>query len=110
MVKDGFTENNNYKQKRRNDLLELGFSNAWIDKVTLQKPSLYENPRAKIEGLKSRGFTNPEKLITTFPTILGLSFDNIDAKIEGLRSRGFTNPEKLITYSERQPRASAADV
>ncbi len=38
-------------------------------------------------------------MITSLPTILGLSFDNIDAKITGLKERGFKDPVKKITSS-----------
>jgi hypothetical protein len=40
-----------------------------------------ENIDAKIEGLRQRGFENPIKLVTTSPSIPGLSFENIDRKI-----------------------------
>ena len=38
-------------------------------------------------------------MITSWPTILGLLFENIDEKIAGLSARGFTNPQKMITTS-----------
>jgi len=53
----------------------------------------------KITGLTARGFENPQKMITSSPSILGLSFDNIDEKIAGLTTRGFKNPQKMITSS-----------
>jgi hypothetical protein len=88
---------NNFKRERHQQLIDLGFSKGWIDELTLHHPALYDNPKAKIEGLRARGFDNPTKLITTLPAILGLAFDNIDAKIAGLEERGFDNPTKLIT-------------
>src|SRR5262245_25621352 len=87
----------NWKRDRYEQLLALGFSKDWVDALTLQRPALYENPKAKVDGLRERGFQNPIKLITTAPAILGYSFDNIDVKIEGLRQRGFENSIKLIT-------------
>jgi hypothetical protein len=90
---------NNFKRERYQQLIDLGFSKGWIDELTLHHPALYDNPKAKIEGLRARGFDNPTKLITTLPAILGLAFDNIDAKIAGLKERGFDNPTKLITSS-----------
>jgi len=51
----------------------------------------------KITGLTARGFKDPQKMITSLPTILGYSFDNIDAKIAGLTARGFKDPQKMIT-------------
>ena len=53
----------NWRQDRYQELLDLGFSKDWIDAVTRHQPSLYENPRVKIEGLRQRGFDNPVKLI-----------------------------------------------
>ncbi|MBI5456322.1 hypothetical protein HY969_01145 [Candidatus Kaiserbacteria bacterium] len=97
MAKDPLEGTNNYKQQRYDQLLQEGFSREWIDKVTQERPSLYENPRAKIKGLEERGFKDPHKLITSSPAILGYAFENIDAKIKGLEERGFKDPHKLIT-------------
>ena len=35
----------------------------------------------KIAGLTERGFKDPQKMITSLPAILSLSFDNIDRKL-----------------------------
>ena len=51
---------------------------------------------AKINGLRKRGFANPQKLITSLPQILGLSFDNIDAKIKKARRLGVTDVFEFI--------------
>jgi len=40
-----------------------------------------QNYNEKIVGLTERGFKNPQKMITSLPAILGLSFDNIDRKL-----------------------------
>jgi hypothetical protein len=99
MAKPPLERGNTFKRDRYQQLLDAGFPKEWIDELTLHHPSLYDNPKAKIEGLRSRGFENPHKLITTSPSILGYAFENIDAKIAGLRERGFDNPHKLITSS-----------
>ena len=36
----------------------------------------------KIRGLTERGFKDPQKMITSLPTILGYSFENIDQKLK----------------------------
>jgi len=86
-------------EARVNALLDAGFSREWIDDLKKFHPALYvaENIDAKIEGLKQRGFSDPQKMITSDPKILGLGFENIDAKIEGLKQRGFSDPQKMIT-------------
>jgi mTERF len=99
MAKPPLERGNNFKRERYQQLLDAGFPKEWLDELTLHHPALYENPKAKIEGLRQRGFDNPVKLITTLPAILGLAFENVDNKIEGLRQRGFDNPHKLITSS-----------
>ncbi len=81
MAKNPFETNNNFRQQRYNQLLELGFSREWIDKVAEVQPSLYEDPYAKTKGLEERGFKDPHKLIRSLPQILGLAFENIDRKI-----------------------------
>jgi hypothetical protein len=99
MARPPLERGNNFKRDRYHQFLELGFSQEWIDALTLHHPALYDNPKAKIDGLRERGFDNPVKLITSMPPILGLAFENIDAKLEGLKQRGFDNPTKLITTS-----------
>ena len=86
-------------QSRRDCLLNYGFSSEWVKEVEKIRPRLYpeERIKAKIIGMGERGFSNPIKMITTMPTILGLSFDNIDGKIAGLTERGFGNSVKMIT-------------
>ena len=64
---------NNFKRERYQQLLDLGFSKEWIDKLTLQHPALYENPKAKIEGLKERGFDNPLTIDPILARNLGAS-------------------------------------
>ena len=55
------------------------------------------NYDGKIRGLSERGFKNPQKMIMSFPSILGLSFASIDEKIRGLTERGLKDPQKMIT-------------
>ena len=88
-------------EARANALLDAGFSREWIDDFKKLRPALYaaEKIDAKIEGLKQRGFSDPQKMITSDPQILDLGFENIDAKIEGLKQRGFSDPQKMITSS-----------
>src|SRR2546421_7514661 len=53
---------NNFKRERYQQLLDPGFSKEWMDEITLHHAALYDNPKAKIAGLKERGFENPVKL------------------------------------------------
>lgn len=82
----------------REEFYRSVFGEKKFPAIVLFRPSLWEVSAypEKIAGLLARGFTNPQKMITSSPTILGHSFDNIDAKIEGLRERGFSNPQKMI--------------
>ncbi len=87
---------------RTQELLAAGFTQEWIDRVSSEANNitLWKTPWEKIEELKILGFTNPIKLITSLPAILGLSIeDNIKPKIDELKTLGFTNPIKLITSS-----------
>jgi len=90
------------REKRESYLRDsLGFSQEKINKLKEIKAELYsaESIIEKINGLKDRGFTNPNKMIESSPTILSLTFENIDTKISGLKDRGFTNPNKMIASS-----------
>jgi len=84
--------------ERRNHLENLGFTEDWIANLQEDRHTFFqiENIDAKIAGLTERGFENPQKMIASLPTILGLAFENIDAKIAGLTERGFENPQKMI--------------
>ena len=89
-------------QSRTQALLESWFSQEWIDKISTKTNNitLWKSPSEKIDELKTLGFTNPIKLITSSPAILGYSIeDNIKPKITELKTLGFTNPIKLITSS-----------
>ena len=61
----------------------IGLSQDKIDRLKEKHSSLYstESIIEKVNGLKDRGFTNPNKTIESSPQILGLAFENIDAKI-----------------------------
>ena len=86
---------------RRQHLLDLGFPAETIMVWEEATPKLFTEQFVdeKLAGLLARGFTDPVKLITSLPSILGLAFENIDAKLAGLLARGFTDPVKLITSS-----------
>ena len=75
------------------------FGADWVTRVKNHISALWsiESYKEKVQGLTARGFTNPQKMITSLPTILGYSFDNIDEKIQGLTARGFSDPQKMIT-------------
>ena len=87
-------------QTRLQELLESWFSQEWVDKISTETNNitLWISPWEKIDELKKLGFTNPIKLITSSPAILGYSIENnITPKIDELKKLGFTNPMKLIT-------------
>jgi len=69
MAKAPLEGGNNWKRELYQQLLDCGFPKEWVDELTLHHPSLYDNPKAKIDGLRQRGFDNPHKLITSSPAI-----------------------------------------
>ena len=81
-------------------LIEVGFSSEDADRVfeTVNLPSI-EAMRGKIADLRTLGFADPVKMITSLPAILGLAIDNIRGKIADLRTLGFADPVKMITSS-----------
>lgn len=68
---------------RRNAFVNNGFSLKWISALELQRPTLYSLLvlESHIQGLRERGFTNPNKMIESLPPILGLAFENIDRRL-----------------------------
>jgi len=91
-------------------LSDLGFSQEWLDHVAVHQPSLFENPKAKLDGLRARGFSNPHKLVTAHPFILGITLENIDAKIKYLKESGFKDPIKLISTAPATLAASLENI
>ncbi len=89
----------NHEHQARKMAYVKTFGQVWVDKQTPFKPALWPASEisTKIAGLLERGFKDPQKLITSLPAILGLSFENIGTKIAGLLERGFKDPQKLIT-------------
>ncbi len=66
--------------------------------IVLLRPYLWDVSMylEKVAGLSARGFSDPQKMIGSFPAILHYSFGNIDEKIAGLSARGFSDPQKMI--------------
>ena len=75
-------------QKREDALTTAGFSPAFISDLRESKATLYteENITQKITDLKALGFTDPTKMITSSPTILGLNIENITRKFGTLEN------------------------
>ncbi len=84
--------------ERYNFYLQI-FGNKRLNAIKNSKNNLWSisNYQEKVQGLEERGFANPQKMITVYPSFFGYSFDNIDEKIKGLKKRGFANPQKMIT-------------
>ena len=51
-----------------------------------------DNIRGKIANLRELDFSNPVKMVTSFPTILGLTTENIGSKIVELRELVLPTP------------------
>ena len=86
--------------RRYEHLLRLGFSEVEADHVfeSINLPDC-ETITCRLADLRGLGFTDPVKMITTMPAILGYAIDNIRGKISDLRGLGFTDPVKMITSS-----------
>ena len=91
--------------RRYDHLLRCGFSEAQADHVfeSINLPDC-ETITCRLADLRGLGFTDPVKMITTMPAILGYAIDNIRGKISDLRALGFADPVKMITTL---PRSSA---
>jgi phosphate uptake regulator len=50
MAKAPLERGNHFKGERYQQFLDAGFSNEWVDELTLHHPALYDNPKAKIEA------------------------------------------------------------
>lgn len=74
------------------------FGERVVNRYLQTKPHLWSIQAygEKIRTLAKHGFKDPQKMVASFPQILGLSFDNIDGKIRALTERGFKDPQKLI--------------
>lgn len=85
-------------ERRKNDLLEHNFRQAWINKVFANHPYLFsiDTVSNTLDWLSERGFHNPHKMIETLPALLGYDKNNIEEKITFLQKRGFQNPTKMI--------------
>ena len=78
--------------RRRAHFAILGFSGEWINLLEETRPTLFapEVVDTHISGLIERGFSDPTKMITSSPAILGLAFENIDRRLKMFN--------KLISY------------
>lgn len=87
--------------RRKGVFLSLGFTPEWIDSFMKKEPTLLKDETVigKINGFKERGFTDPVKLMLTFPNTITISFENVDSKLLALKERGFSNPVKLVSSS-----------
>jgi len=71
--------------KRRGHLIGLGFPADWVDSLVEVRPTLFapEFVNNHITGLTELGFTNPNKMIESFPAILSYSLEeNIKRRIK----------------------------
>lgn len=69
--------------KRKAHLISKGFSSEWVDHLAASRPTLY-NPQIvdqHLNLLKELGFENPQKMITTLPTIFAYAEENIRKRI-----------------------------
>ena len=85
--------------EREDFLKEIGFQPEDIENIYSEYETLLKEDVVieAIENLTKKGFNDPIKMISTFPPILGYSFENIDNKIKGLEERGFQDPIKMIS-------------
>ena len=69
--------------KREEFLRQIGFFDNDIEGIKKERPTLYDvqNIKQKIEDLKELGFSDPNKMITSLPAILGLNIENIKRKL-----------------------------
>ena len=70
---------------RRNAFIANGFSKEWVDALQQKRSTLYSSVALEnhIEDLKTRGFSNPIKMIESSPTILGYNLEeNIKRRVK----------------------------
>src|ERR671915_202875 len=72
------------RARRAQHLRDLGFTEERIESRSRVRPSLWatEVVDEHINGLNERGFENPQKMLEFYPTIFGLSFENIDRRLK----------------------------
>jgi hypothetical protein len=71
--------------KRRGHLIGLDFPADWVDSLVEVRPTLFapEFVNNHITGLTELGFTNPNKMIESFPAILSYSLEeNIKPRVQ----------------------------
>ncbi len=90
-------------EKRQAFLSTLGLSQDQINRVKVECPTLYDQNHVQrvIDDLRNLGFTDPVKMISSSPVVLGYHIENIKQKIDDLKNLGFADPVKMITSSMR---------
>jgi hypothetical protein len=82
---------------RARELKALGFSDEFIENHRSQTlVGANVTVRERLDFLNQQGFKDPITLIEKYPSILGLSPENIQNKLTELRGNGFKDPITLI--------------
>ena len=89
-------------------LVELGYSQEEIIKMTKSFPSIYglsiDNMKQKIEDIKQLGYSQEEviKITKSLPSIYGYSIENMKQKIEDIQQLGYSQ-EEVIKMTKSLP-------
>lgn len=85
-------------KKREDDLISLGFTKDFIDKLYVENKTLYskETVESRMGELKQLGFNDPVALITRSAPLITLDLDNIKGSLQAFTNYGFSDPMKII--------------